>query len=397
MLTYLKNRFLYKNKYKAHPEAVIIACYYNTHNNSYRLEAFKQFYESIKHLNHIIVECKTGLGDGENFVPQKQEIPEIKKGCHLVVNTNTLLWHKESLINHAIGKLPKKYKYVFWLDADVLFSNNDWLVNGVEELQTKNIIQPFEYCVHLDKNQKPEDVRNVVLTVSVNNLKILNKGKLDPEDMPVKMWKSYASNEWLGMTSQENYDLHGHVGFAWGAKREVLDKVPLYDKALIGGADHIIAHAASGHFNHCCIKKAFSNHLEEIEEWSRKFYNVVQGRIGYCEGKLYHIWHGDLEKREYLKRIQEFDPILSTEKLEKDKNGLYISNNHETEAYYNAYMKKREDTDEEKKYLVDYDDDDDDDFSGFINTYQPINNLFFDEPDNRQNNQINDEYNQNFS
>ena len=40
------------------------------------------------------------------------------------------------------------------------------------------------------------------------------------------------------------FDIHGHTGFAWGARREVLDQVPLFDRAIVGTADHIIAHAS---------------------------------------------------------------------------------------------------------------------------------------------------------
>jgi hypothetical protein len=69
------------------------------------------------------------------------------------VHTDSLLWHKESLLNKVIGELPAKYKYVFWIDADVIFTNQNWLVDSVKQLQKCNIVQPFEYCVHLNRNK----------------------------------------------------------------------------------------------------------------------------------------------------------------------------------------------------------------------------------------------------
>ena len=99
----------------------------------------------------------------------------------------------------------------------------------------------------------------------------------------------------------QNYNNHGHVGFAWGARREVLEAVPLFDRALIGGADHIIAHAAAGQIPHPCIAKSFTDNLEEVMAWSHQFYRVTQGKIGYVKGDLYHLWHGDINKRQYLK------------------------------------------------------------------------------------------------
>lgn len=40
----------------------------------------------------------------------------------------------------------------------------------------------------------------------------------------------------------------------------------------------------------------------------REFYGEIRGSIGYVPGDLYHIWHGDIEKRQYLKRIKDFTP-----------------------------------------------------------------------------------------
>lgn len=118
--------------------------------------------------------------------------------------------------------------------------------------------------------------------------------------------------------------MRGHVGFAWGARREVLEKVPLYDKALIGGADHIIAHAAVGQIPHECITKAFAENIGEVLDWSKKFFEAVEvyNKVSFVRGNLLHLWHGELAKRDYLRRIQ-----VNTSKIKriqkKDQNGLY--------------------------------------------------------------------------
>ena len=328
LLDWFKNKFLYNNKYKTHSEAVIIACYFNPQNNPYRLIAFKKFYESIKHLNHRIVECVVDGSTPElNFFKVSDE-------SYSRVYTKNLLWHKEALLNGIIAKLPSKFKYVFWVDADVLFTNNNWLVEGVESLQTNKILQPFEYCVHLEKD----------LYQPLFNVEREKKFVGNPLTRHPKMWRSFCANHNTSkyISSDTNYDKHGHVGFAWGARREVLDAIPLYDKALIGGADHIMAHAAAGQIGHSCITKSFTDDIESVNDWSRLFYNVVNGKIGYVKGDLYHIWHGDLVKRQYLKRIQDF--TSKTKKItERDENGLYITKNGDDE-YVKEYFNHREDT-----------------------------------------------------
>jgi hypothetical protein len=310
-------------RYVNHPEAVIVACYFNPQKNPYRLENFTKFHDSIKHLNHQIVECV--IGDDQPELPKSPNITTVK--------ATSLLWHKESLLNYAIAKLDRKYKYVFWLDADIIFTNKNWLVESVESLQINNIVQPFEYCVHLEK-----DMDTVDFDMTHEYKKVS-----DPKYRHPRMWRSFCANcATTDLGDNENYDVHGHVGFAWGARREVLDAIPLYDKALVGGADHIMAHAAAGHIPHTCITKSFTEDIDAVNQWSREFYSVVRGKIGYAKGDLFHMWHGDLKNREYLKRIREFTPIAKTI-YKKDNNGLYVTEN---DKYVREYFDRRERTDD---------------------------------------------------
>jgi hypothetical protein len=166
------------------------------------------------------------------------------------------------------------------------------------------------------------------------------------------MWRSFCANHNTSadLSCDVNYDKHGHVGFAWGARREVLDFMPLYDKALIGGAEHIMAHAAAGQIGHSCITKSFTDDIDSVNAWSRLFYRVIDGKIGYVKGELYHIWHGDLGKRQYLKRIQDF---TSTAKniTERDENGLHVTTNGDDE-YVKQYFDHREDTQKDEAWPV---------------------------------------------
>ena len=323
MFDNLKNKTIFLNKYHTNSEAVIISCYYNSEKSPYRLKAFKTWYNSIKHLNHRIIECVIGKGTSELGFLNDKNITTI--------NTPDLLWHKESILNKIVSDLPKEFKYIFWVDADVMFTNLDWLTDGVKALQTKNIIQPFEYCVHLDENQ----------TVPTFNMNVIAQSK-SPNKLNSKVWRSFSANfsdkiNW----ESENYNEHGHVGFAWGARREILDAVPLYDRALIGGADHILAHAAAGQIGHLCITKSFGENIEEVNEWSRKFAYVVNTKIGYVKGNLFHLWHGDLKDRQYLKRIQEFSPMIKTI-IKRDSNGLHITPSGFDNTYMKDYFRNRE-------------------------------------------------------
>jgi hypothetical protein len=326
MLDYFKNAVLNRNRYRTHSQAMIVSCFFNPQNNPYRLLAFQKFYRSIYHLNYRIIECTIG-----NSAPQLPHEPNI-----IQVNSDSLLWHKETLLNKLISELPEKYKYVFWLDADILFTNYNWLVDSVEKLQAgANIIQPFEYCIHLEKNQ-------LIPNASDPLLNLATAGKTNKElDGKKKLWRSFSANYVADerISADHQYDVHGHVGFAWGARREVLEKCPLFDRALIGGGDHIIAHAAAGQIPHPCITKGFGDNIDEVENWSNEFYDAVRGKIAYTHGYLHHIWHGNIADRQYLKRVREFTD-KTVQIKERDENGLHIAKGRD--KYVRRYYQERE-------------------------------------------------------
>ncbi len=80
---FIKNYTVFLNKYKTNSEAMIVSCFYNPQNNPYRTKAFNHFYDTIKHLNHTIIECV--IGDAKPELPENKNIKR--------VYTETLLWH----------------------------------------------------------------------------------------------------------------------------------------------------------------------------------------------------------------------------------------------------------------------------------------------------------------
>lgn len=303
-------------------ESIIISCYFNPMKSPWRRKAFDTFFEGIKGYNYKIVECV--IGDSQ------PELPDfIEK-----VYTKSLLWHKETLLNNIIKSLPSKYKYIFWLDADIIFTNPNWLEESVNVMKAgANMIQPFEYCVHLQKGETKPSF-------------LVNAYKRDCSNPILRhkfLWRSFCSNHASGLNANTNYDVHGHVGLAWGIKREVYDKISggLYDKALIGGADHIMAHAAAGHINHNCITKSFGEDISAVNDYSSKMYAAVGGKLGFTAGDVYHIWHGELKDRQYLKRITEFTPAAMRIN-KRDVNGFFIQEDEYDDNYMRNYFAVRE-------------------------------------------------------
>lgn len=339
----IKNNTVFLNKYKTDSEAVIISCFFNPQRSKYRTAAFNKFYNDIKHLNHLIIE-----GVISSSTPELTESDNIKH-----VKTESHLWHKEGLLNYAVSILPKKYKYIFWVDADVIFENQNWLVEGAEKLRSGfRFIQPFEYCVHLEQDEYDYPA-----------LDYFAMNELLPNTYSSNVWRSFCATFEQYKTSLAqslDYNTYGHVGFAWGATREVLEKVGLFDRALIGGADHVMALGAVGKLNHPSMLKSFTDNLNEVHDYQIDLYNMVQAKVGAIPGVLKHIWHGDIKKRNYLKRIQDFTPRTKTI-TKKDECGLYVAENNE-DTFVTTYMNYRDNTDD---YILPVEDKTEHTFDGF--------------------------------
>ena len=59
--------------------------------------------------------------------------------------------------------------------------------------------------------------------------------------MAYTMWKANDKRDALS-----SYFKHGHTGFAWAARRSVLDKHGLYDCQILGNGDFVMGHAMYG-------------------------------------------------------------------------------------------------------------------------------------------------------
>jgi hypothetical protein len=115
-----------------------------------------------------------------------------------------------------------------------------------------------------------------------------------------------------------DYFEHGHCGFAWAARRHVLDRHHLYDRCVLGGADVVMAHCFYGDAdfwrgrNFVC-RQMSKKELASIAGWGRPLFDDVQGRVFYTPGRVLHLWHGGMEMRNYQDRLRilkenDFDP-----------------------------------------------------------------------------------------
>lgn len=202
------------------------------------------------------------------------------------------MWQKERLLNLALAHLPEACQKVAWIDCDILFENPDWAVDAVNLLEDYPVVQLFEKVVHVPRGRES-----------------CQGGE--------ESWSSFAAvHERLpDMMLKGNFAEHGHTGFAWAARKEVL-RQGLYDACIAGGADHLMAHAMCGTWSTPCIDRIIGHnerHHEHFMAWGERMYADVRAEIGAVPGNSLHLWHGEMADRRYLERYQElqrfgFDP-----------------------------------------------------------------------------------------
>ncbi len=272
-------------KYARPDDLGVVACYFNPFDFRVRAENFERFVEPFRgsDIPLVIVE---GV-----FPGQGRPLPE-RYGT-LKVQARDVMWQKERLLDIGIGWLPPHCSKVAWLDADVLFERNDWAIESSRLLDEFPVIQPFEGAVRL------------------------SRGALEarPGD------DTFESFGWVVRHRPEElsfgkFERHGHTGFAWAARRDLVARHGLYDACIAGSGDHMMAHAFCGDWESRCIHRMVGyggKHLAHYRRWSRKLHQEAQGRMSYTSGRVFSLWHGTIENRRYVQRNQElyqlgFDP-----------------------------------------------------------------------------------------
>jgi hypothetical protein len=92
-------------------------------------------------------------------------------------------------------------------------------------------------------------------------------------------------------------------GFAWGARREVLDAHGFYDASIVGGGDTAFACAVYGCFEAALRLHAMNPYqCDRYAAWAGRLHADIRGAVGGTESDLFHLWHGDQKNRRARER-----------------------------------------------------------------------------------------------
>jgi len=224
-----------------------------------------------------------------------------------------VLWQKERLLNVALAAVPEGCRKVAWLDSDVIFRSEDWAERASRLLDRCALVQLYRERRNLGAGADPRKTR--ATPAESSQLSIgwkIARGDWTPDDL-----RDANAPVSRGVT----------CGLAWASRRDTLEAHGLYDACILGTGDRAILCAALGRFEDGIEAVRMTRfHAEHYEAWARGFHRTVRGRIDCIDGRIDHLWHGDLRDRRYGERLRlladhAFDPCRD---LTLGENGAWL-------------------------------------------------------------------------
>jgi hypothetical protein len=231
------------------------------------------------------------------YKKQRFIITSDKNPRHLQIRTETPIWHKENMVNMGVEKLlPKTWKAMAWIDADIEFENANWAMDTLKVLNgTRDIVQLFSHCVDMDQTEATMNI-----------------------------FTSFGHQFVKGQPYSKKLINFWHPGYAWACTRKAYEKMGgLYERAILGSADHIMSLCLMQKGLKAINPESTDDYKDSVAEFQER---VKTLRLGYVPGMIRHYFHGSKKHRRYADRWQillkhNFEP---TQHLTTDKHGILI-------------------------------------------------------------------------
>lgn len=229
------------------------------------------------------------------FGDRHHEVTLTKNENHLQLRTNSEIWIKENMINLGVRHLlPRDWKYVAWVDADVHFRDQDWAQEAMHQLQHYPVLQPWQQCSDLGPLGNVSQLFN---SFGYLHQKGVRKQQYSAEPYP-----------------------YAHSGFAWAATRAFWEATGgLPDFCILGSADHHSAWACIDKVDVTIHGKMNPAFFRRLHEWQARAVRITHRQVGFSPGRIEHHFHGPKKRRYYRERWQ----ILVDHDFDPDKDIVY--------------------------------------------------------------------------
>jgi hypothetical protein len=274
-----------------------------------RYDLYQQFAQHMAASGAVLWTVELAFGE------RSHAVTEAGNPRHLQLRTTHEYWHKESLINLGVQRLPADWQYLAWIDADVQFTRPDWAEETVHMLQHHPIVQLWTEAHDLTPAYEPLlrhksfawSLHHVTPTPTADPYRLAYQSAYDTQTPTPHRWVPW------------------HPGFAWAIRRDAFEHVGgLLDAAILGAADNHMAKALVGDAHYSIHPQVSPGYRQMVLEWAGRAAGLKRD-LGYVDGLLVHHWHGQKKARQYWNRWQilvqhQFDPRTD---LKRDWQGLW--------------------------------------------------------------------------
>lgn len=277
-------------------ELCAITTIYNPGNYSSRYRLYREFRKWMEASGIPLYTIELASAGQDFRVTDKADPYSIQ------IRSEHEIWYKENLVNIALERLPRRWDLVAWLDADILFVRPDWVSATKEKLNQCAFVQMFSHVLDLGSHYEPLGIQEGFV------------------------FQYLAGDERPSGSRQDiTKKSIGQTGYAWAARREVLEEMGgLIETSILGSNDYFMAQALVGAVTPEMTRMPDSNYATSLMEWQRRWEKLTHHNIGYVETTILHYWHGRRKDRGYDNRWRilvenQFDPLVD---LKKNAAGL---------------------------------------------------------------------------
>lgn len=260
-------------------DVAAVCCHFNPFRTEQRRSNYGRFRTLIARSGVRLLTVELAFGDDPFDLPDGEDMVRIRGG--------DIMWQKERLLQ--IGGeclLDEGFRKLVFLDADVIFENNDWAARVSRALDRSPVVQCF--------SRAARSFTDVIRF----------------QDSPVKAFLESGAPP------------RGAKGIAWAMTGTLFARAGLFQQCVVGGGDTALCCAALGlaHGDDAWdrslrhqgfLRYAGAAMLAQYRAWAGAFHEVARGGCSFVDQAVLTMSCGAHGRRDYHGRhrlLEGFDP-----------------------------------------------------------------------------------------